>query len=106
MSGERFVARSTRVAARLIGDEMMIMSGLDSSLFTLNPTASMLWQAADGVTPIAAIVEREICSRFDVDSVEAIRDANELVDALAGHGILRVADRPFAAPTGRPEETP
>ena len=106
MSGERFVARSTRIAARMIGDEMMIMSGVDSSLFTLNATASVLWQAADGVTPIAAIVEREICSRFDVDRDVAVRDANEVIDSLAGLGILQVADAPIPAAETPSGETP
>ncbi|HVN33864.1 MAG TPA: PqqD family protein [Casimicrobiaceae bacterium] len=105
MSGERYISRSTRVAARMIGDEMMIMSGVDSSLFTLNATASALWQAADGTTPIAAIVEREICGRFDVEHDVAVRDADELIDALAAHGILRVADTPFGAADPPVEET-
>ena len=56
MNETRYIARATKIAARMIGDEMMIMSGLDSSLFSLNPTASILWQAADGVTPLAQIV--------------------------------------------------
>ena len=103
MSGDRFVARSTRVAARMIGDETMIMSS-DSSLFTLNATASVLWHAADGITPIAAIVEREICGRFDVDRDVAMFDATELIDALARHGILRVGDAPFAVTDASREE--
>ena len=104
MSGKRFVARSTRVAARMIGDETMIMSGADSSLFSLNATASVLWHAADGITPIAAIVEREICGRFDVDRDVAMCDATELIDALARHGILRVGDAPFAGTDASREE--
>lgn len=96
MNGQRFVARASRVAARMLGDEMMIMSGADSSLFSLNATASVLWQAADGVTPIAVLVERHICGRFDVDRDVAVRDADELIDALALHGILHVSDTPIA----------
>ena len=64
----RYIARAPQVAARMIGDEMMIMSGADSSLFTLNATAAVLWQAADGVTPLADIVEQRICAAFDVDA--------------------------------------
>ena len=98
----RYVARATRIAARMMGDEMMIMSGLDSSLFSLNPTASVIWQAADGVTPLAEIVEQHICSRFDVGHAEALRDAEELAEDLARHGILRISDSPMpeaAAPS-------
>ena len=92
--GARYVARSTKVAARMVGDEMMIMSGRDSTLFALNGTAAVLWQAADGVTPLADIVEQRICAAFEVDRAVALRDAEELVDALAGHGILRVSNVP------------
>ena len=106
MTEKRYIARSTKVAARMIGGEMMIMSGLDSSLFSLNPTASILWQAADGVTPLGDIVERQICAQFDVDAAEALRDAAELVEDLARHGILRVSDSPILETTTPPKESP
>ena len=95
MSGDRYVARATNIAARMIGDEMMIMSGRDSSLFSLNATASVLWQAADGVTPLAEIVERHICAEFDVEPATALRDAEELAEDLARHGILQLSDAPI-----------
>ena len=95
MNASRYVARATNVAARMIGGEMMIMSGLDSSLYSLNETASVLWQAADGVTPLAQIVERQICREFDVDPAVALRDAEELAEALARHGILLLSDSPL-----------
>ena len=94
MNANRYVARATNVAARLIGEEMMIMSGLDSSLYSLNETASVLWQAADGVTPLAQIVEERICRDYDVDPTVALRDAEELAEELARHGILVLSDTP------------
>src|SRR4051812_2397147 len=69
----RYIARGTKLAARRIGDETMIMSGLDSSLFSLNPTASILWEAADGVTPLAQIVQQHICAQFEVSPEQALR---------------------------------
>jgi predicted ATP-grasp superfamily ATP-dependent carboligase len=97
MSADCFIARSDRVAARMIGGEMMIMSGLDSSLFSLNETAAILWQAADGVTPLSRIVRERICPEFDVDEATAFADARELADELARHGILRVSSAPIEA---------
>ena len=91
----RYVARSPDVAARRIGGELMIMSGRDSSLFSLNETAAALWEAADGTTPLAGIVEREICERFEVDRDEALRDAEALAEELAQHGILIVSEAPI-----------
>ena len=90
-----YVARDPRVAARSLAGEMMIMSGRDSTLFTLNKTATILWQAADGTTPLDEIVERKICSAFEVAPAEALQDAESLARELAGHGILKVSDQPI-----------
>ena len=105
MNETRYIARATKLAARMIGGEMMIMSGLDSSLFSLNATASVLWQAADGVTPLAEIVERRICSAFEVDPAVALRDAGELAENLARHGILRLSDSPMPEAAAPPKDS-
>ena len=94
-----YVARSKEVAARMLGGEMMIMSARDATLFSLNKTASAIWRAADGVTPLTEIVERHVCATFEVDPAVAQPDAEELVQGLAQHGILKVSDVPI-------EETP
>ena len=88
MSKKLYVARSPRIAARMLGEEMLVMSGQGSTLFTLNPTATILWQAADGATPLNEIVETRICSEFEVEPVEALQDAETLARELASHQIL------------------
>ena len=100
MSATRYVARSRDIAARRLGDELMIMSGRDSTLFELNGTAALLWDAADGVTPLVDIVARTICATYDIDAATALRDAEELLDQLAGHGILVVSDAPIPVEVG------
>src|SRR6185295_14582485 len=105
-SQNRYVARAANIAARMIAGEMMIMSGLDSSLFSLNATASVLWQAADGVTPLADIVEQRICTAFEVDPTVALRDAEELAEDLARHGILRLSDSPIPEEAALPRDAP
>jgi hypothetical protein len=90
-----YIARTSEVAARLLGSEMMIMSARDSTLFSLNETATAIWQAADGVTPLAEIVRQHVCKNFEVDLADALRDAEELVEGLAKHGILKVSDQPI-----------
>lgn len=101
---ECYVARSRTVAARQLGEEMVIMSAVDSTLFNLNPVAAMIWQAADGKTPLAKIVEERICPEFDVEPREALRDAEQFVTDLAAHGILLLAESPIvesSAPTDK-----
>jgi hypothetical protein len=90
-----YVARDPRVAARSLDGEMMIMSGRDSTLFTLNKTATILWQAADGTTPLDEIVDREICAHFEVERREALQDAETLARDLAAHQILQISEQPI-----------
>jgi cytosine/adenosine deaminase-related metal-dependent hydrolase len=93
---EKFIARSNAVAARVLGGEMIIMSPADSTLFSLSEVATVIWEAADGLTPLSEIVERRVCEEFDVTPDAAYRDAEAFVEELAAHGVLRVSDRPFA----------
>jgi hypothetical protein len=95
MNSKRYVARSSEIAARRMGDEMMIMSGRDSTLFTLNAVATVIWEAADGSTALDEIVERRICTEFEVERSVALRDAEALAEELARHGILLLSEKPF-----------
>jgi hypothetical protein len=92
---EKYIARSRAVAARLLDGEMIIMSARDSTLFSLSDVGTVIWQAADGQTPLSAIVKNRICSKFDVPSEEAYRDAEAFAEKLSAHGILRVSDQPI-----------
>ena len=101
MTRRLYIARSSRIAARKLGEEMLVMSGQGSTLFTLNPTATLLWQAADGATSLDEIVQRHICSQFDVEPGQALRDAEELAEGLAQHGILVVSEEPITSPSAQ-----
>jgi len=90
-----YVSRASEIAARMLGGEMMIMSARDSTLFSLNETASAIWQAADGRTPLSEIVERKLCAAYEVAPEEALQHAEELVRELADRGILRISDEPI-----------
>jgi hypothetical protein len=97
-----YVARNPRAAARSLDGEMMIMSGRDSTLFTLNKTATILWQSADGKTPLDEIVERRICPEFEVEPDVALKDAEELARELASHEIMQLSEQPIAPPITSP----
>jgi hypothetical protein len=97
-----YIARNTRAAARKLDGEMMIMSGKDSTLFTLNKTATIIWQAADGATPLDEIVEQQICPEYEVEPAAALRDAETLARELAAHGILDVSESPIISANSQP----
>lgn len=92
---ETYLAKSTDIAARTLGDETIIMSTLDSTIFMLNPTGTAIWQAADGNTPLSRIIEEKVCAEFDVPVEQASFDARQFIEELAGHGILVVSDHPI-----------
>jgi Coenzyme PQQ synthesis protein D (PqqD) len=105
MNNRRYVARSSDIAARRLGNEMMIMSGKDSTLFSLNEVATVIWEASDGLTTLDEIVEHKICQEFDVELAEALRDAEALAEALAEHGIFLLSDEPFqSSPSGKEQK--
>ena len=95
---ETYIARSSAIAARMLGGEMMIMSAQDSTFFTLNDVATVIWQSADGRTPLSAIIEGRICREFEVEPEVARRDAEQFVSELSQHGILLVSDAPIHDP--------
>jgi hypothetical protein len=101
-----FVARNPRVAARCLDGEMMVMSARNSTLFTLNRTATILWQAADGTTPLDEIVQQRICPEFEVEPAEALKDAEILARELAGHEILQISEEPIVQSNASPGQPP
>jgi Coenzyme PQQ synthesis protein D (PqqD) len=95
MMAEKYIARSKAIAARMLGGEMMVMSAVDSTFFTLNEVASTIWRAADGRTPLSEIVAGKVCQEFDVDPERAQRGADRFVNELSQHGILLVSEYPL-----------
>ncbi len=93
-----YIARSPAVAARRLGDEFVVMSAVDSTLYTLSEVGAALWEAADGRTSLAEIVSGNVCRKFDVDQETALRDAEEFARALAERGVLLVSSEPIASP--------
>jgi hypothetical protein len=94
-----YIARSSAIASRVLAGETMVMSVVDSTFFTLNESASAIWRAADGITPLHEIVARDVCHEFEVPMEEALTDAHEFVRQLSAHGILQVSDQPILPTT-------
>jgi hypothetical protein len=58
--------------------------------------ASVIWEAADGKTPLDEIVTDHICKEYDVSPEQAMTDAETLVEQLVSHGIMIVSDQQIA----------
>ena len=87
------------VAREIEGDIVIVplvagIGDMDDELFTLNETATAIWNAADGVTPLREIVEQQVCREFETSPEAAYQDALSLVEELAKHGILLISGQP------------
>ena len=96
-----YISRTDHLAARMLAGEMMIMSAADFRPHVLNETASFIWQAADGVTPLHEIANN-VCEEFDVAPDVALDDATTLVRDMVSHGVLLLSDQP-AVITAKPQ---
>jgi hypothetical protein len=106
MSVKPYLARSPAIAARVLGDETMVMSGINSTLFTLDKVATIIWESADGTTPLEEIVKKKVCARYDVSLEVALKDAELFVEQLAEHGLLLLSDQPIAQSSSSPKVNP
>jgi len=100
-AAEMYLMQSADIAARTLGEDTVVMSTLDSTVFMLNSVGTVIWNAADGATPLSCIVRERVCAEFDVSNEQAMADAEEFVGELAKHGILRVSSAPVS-----PKEAP
>ncbi len=91
---EVYPKRAANAAFRVLGGEAIVMNPEDSSLFSLNATAAVIWRAADGSRSLREIVESDVCGEFEVEPEDAMAEALEFASALAAHGILILAEAP------------
>jgi hypothetical protein len=90
-----YVARSSKLASRVLQGETIILSPKNSQIYTLNRTATLIWQAADGKSTLSEIVKKTIVPVFEVDFETAFRDASEIVADLAEQGLFTISDQPI-----------
>ena len=89
--------QSPRTAWRVYDGEAVILWPDDSTLNTLNALGTLIWESADGKSPLSAIVAR-ICKEFDVDPERAERDAMAFIAKLGARGLLTVSETIQHAP--------
>lgn len=94
---ERYVARNSQTAWRVYDGEAVILLAEDSTLNTLNAVATVIWETADGQTPLSVIVAK-ICEEFDVERAHAERDAMAFIEKLCQRGLLTVSESPRDQP--------
>jgi hypothetical protein len=98
---DKYLTQSTDIAWRTIGDDTVIVSIADSTLFVLNAVGTAIWNAADGTIPLSQIIRERVCAEFDVTEEQALADAQEFIGELTKHGILLMSESPASPKDAR-----
>ena len=65
-----------------------VLLDIDSGeYFSLNEVGGRVWELCDGSRSVAVIAE-VLCAEYDVPPETAIADARELLESLAGAGLV------------------
>jgi hypothetical protein len=94
---EVYPTQSSRTAWRVYDGEAVLLCPDDSTLNTLNPVGTLIWESADGKTPVSAIVTK-ICGEFDVEPERAVRDTLAFIAKLRERGLVTVSETTQQAP--------
>jgi len=92
-----YISKSRHLASRRLDDETIVMSVKSSTLYTLNESATRIWEAADGQRSIEEIARNVIAEEYEVDYNTAMQDTLALVRRLEKDGLLLVHEKPLSA---------
>jgi hypothetical protein len=90
---QSYVAQNPDTPARTIEGEALVITPHDSMLHTLNPTATFLWDHADGTRTVAQIAALML-AEFEVDEAVLRADLAEFVATAVQRGLLVLTDGP------------
>lgn len=94
---DTYPLQSPRTAWRVYDGEAIVLCSDDSTLNSLNAVGTMIWESADGKTPISTIVTR-ICDEFEVDREQAEHDTLAFITRLRERGLLTLSETIEPAP--------
>jgi hypothetical protein len=91
----QYIAQNPDTPARTIEGEALVITPHDSTLHTLNETATFIWDRADGTRTLGAIA-LEMIEAFEVDEATLRADAIEFVEEAVQKGLMLTSEEPAA----------
>jgi len=79
--------RRDRVMAQQVEGESVLLDIDSGEYFSLNEVGGRVWDLCDGTRTVSSIVG-VLCDEFDVDQSTAVGDTNDLLETLAGAGLV------------------
>lgn len=89
----RYIAQNPDTPARTIDGEAIVITPHDSTLHTLNETATYIWDRADGTRTLEQIAQ-QMLEEFEVEPETLKADALAFVEEAVQKGLLHVSEEP------------
>ena len=83
----RYPKRAEHMAYRIIDNEAVIVSPMESEVTILNEVGAFIWKIIDGSQDTAQIA-KELCREYGVSEEEAKRDIEEFIEDLMNKGLV------------------
>ena len=88
-----FLSQNPDTPARTIDQEAVVITPHDSRIHALNPTATFIWDQADGTRTLTTILA-ELLEEFEVDAALAREDAAVFVSEGLRLGLFVMTQTP------------
>lgn len=86
-----FLKQNTDTAYRVIDGEAVIVDLDSSELYSLNPTATVIWEACEEEVTLEEVVDK-IVEEFEVEREVAEEDCVGFVEEFSENGLLMLAE--------------
>ncbi len=87
---KKYPKRAESTAWRVIDNEAVIVSPMESEVTVLNDAGAFIWKLMDGSRDITQIAE-ELSGEFDVSTDAAENDVSEFIEDLANKKLITVS---------------
>lgn len=86
----KYPKRIEATAWRIIDNEAVIVSPLDSEVTILNEVGSLIWKLMDGFRDTEQLV-KDLCQEYEVSVEEARKDIEEFIEDLSNKRLLTIS---------------
>jgi hypothetical protein len=89
---QRYSVRADEIGFEQVDDELLVIDFVTSDYFSLNTSASTIWSIIESEPHSVDEIAQVLAVAFEHPLDDVRRDAAELIDGLAAHGLLVRAD--------------
>lgn len=91
ISLDQVVSRDESTASRVLGDEAVVLTPLDSKIHSLNETGTRIWELLADKPTVGEIIA-QIHREFKVDEEQAKEDVIAFLEELAEKGMIKLSE--------------